>query len=212
MGPTGNISREIEIKLRLESFADYLKLLGFFGEIENEDCHVTGYFDTEDRILAADGWALRVRAENARGLITLKGRSSRTGITAIRDEIEAEIPRSQALEILGLQRDLMTLSHPPVDFVKESWGDLALTKLVHLENLRRKKSFRIADHNYVLELDKTEFSDGSVDYELELELPDESLIETVEYKLRRIFDTLGISFAAQSESKLSRALQRAGLE
>ena len=63
---------EIEIKLQLGSFTDYLKLVGFLGQIESEEHQINGFFDTEDRRLAKGGWAFRVRAEDRRGLITLK--------------------------------------------------------------------------------------------------------------------------------------------
>ena len=211
MGDASGISQEIEIKLHLGSFADYLKLVGFLGQVEHEERHVNGFFDTEDGKLADDGWALRVRVESSRGLITLKSEPSGPGVATVRDEIEAEIPRGETLDILNLRRDVMTLSNIAIDFVKQKWGEITVTKLVHFENTRQKKLFKIGDYNYVLELDKTEFADGTVDYELELELPDESRIEVVEDKLRKIFASLGIPFKLQTESKFLRALKKAGM-
>ncbi len=211
MGDESGINQEIEIKLHLGSFADYLKLVGFLGQVEHEERHVNGFFDTEDRKLAADGWALRVRVESSRGLITLKSKPSGPGVATVRDEIEAEIPRGETLDILNLRKDVMTLSNIAIDFVKQKWGEITVTKLVHFENTRQKKLFKIGDYNYMLELDKTEFVDGTVDYELELELPDESRIEVVEDKLRKIFASLGIPFKLQKESKFLRALKKAGM-
>ncbi len=211
MGAADRISQEIEIKLQLASFTDYLKLIGFLGQVEREEHHVTGFFDTEDRRLAADGWALRVRAEDERGLITLKSETVRPSLAAIRDEVESEITRGQALEVLGLRRDIMTFANEATEFIRERWGDASVSKLVHFENVRQKKPFKIGDYSYVLEIDKTEFSDGSVDYELELELPDQSRIDTVEHHLRKLFESLGIPFVVQTESKLARALKRVGM-
>lgn len=211
MGDASGISQEIEIKLHLGSFADYLKLVGFLGQVEHEERHVNGFFDTEDRKLAADGWALRVRAESDRGLITLKSEPYRPGAAAIRDEIEAEIPRGETLDILNLRKDLMSLSNTTINFVKQKCGEIAVIKLVQFENNRQKKLFKIGDYNYMMELDKTEFADGTVDYELELELPDENRIEVVLDKLRKIFTSLGIPFKLQKESKFLRALRKAGM-
>ena len=211
MGHTGSVDQEIEIKLRLDSFADYLKLLGFLGRVEREEHHTNGFFDTEDRKLAAEGWALRVRAESDRGLVTVKSESSKPGTAVIREEIEAEISRGEALDILNLRRDVMTISNEPINFVKRMCGNVAVTKLVHFENTRQIKPFKIGDYNYMLEIDKTEFTDGSVDYEVELELPDESRIEIVEDKLRKLFVSLGIPFNLQTESKFVRALKKAGM-
>ena len=61
MTPPRNL--EIEIKLQLESFPDYLKLVGFLGPIQDEDHHLNVFFDSSDRRLSKNGAALRLRAE-----------------------------------------------------------------------------------------------------------------------------------------------------
>jgi uncharacterized protein YjbK len=86
-----------------------------------------------------------------------------------------------------------------------------VARLVQFENVRQKKLFKIGDQNYMLEVDKTEFNDGSVDYELELELSDTARLDTIEANLRKLFITLDIPFINQKESKLVRALGRAGI-
>ena len=202
---------EIEIKLKLGSFTDYLKLIGFLGQIESEDHHVNGFFDSEDRQLAGAGWAFRVRAENRRGLVTLKSIPTSSGTAVIRQEIEAEIPRGVALEILKLQLDVLSLDVMPVEFVRGKFPDIGLAKLIQFENVRQKKLFRIGDYNYLLEVDKTEYTDGSVDYELEVELSEPERIGPVENHLRKLFASLQIPFERQIDSKFARALQRARL-
>ena len=86
--PTNNL--EIEIKLRLGSFMDYLKLVGRLSPIDEETQHINGFFDTEDRRLAKGGWALRVRAESHRGLVTIKSIPTEAGMAVVRREIESE--------------------------------------------------------------------------------------------------------------------------
>jgi uncharacterized protein YjbK len=211
MADVDDVHREIEIKLDLESFTNYLKLMGFLGQVEQEDHHINAFFDTEDQQLAKAGWGLRVRAEGARGLVTLKGESISTGPARVRDEIEAEVRRSEAMDILNLRRDIMSFLIPPIDYVRKKWGDIKVAKLAHFESTRQKKPFRFGDYDYILELDKTQFIDGSVDYELELELPDESRIEIVEDKLRKLFASLDIPIKVQTENKLVRALKKAGM-
>jgi len=203
------IGREIEIKLNLGSFTNYLKLMGFLGQTEKEERHLNAFFDSEDRKLSSAGWALRVRAENHRGLVTIKSIAKETGSAFIRQEIEAEISRSEALDALALQIDVMDFPVLPVEYLIEKLGRFDVMILVKFENVRQKKFFKIADYNYLLEIDKTEFGDGSVDYELEVELPDIGRLETVEDHLRRIFDSLAIPFESQGESKFARALKRA---
>ena len=202
---------EIEIKLQLRSFTDYLKLVGFLGQIENEEHQLNGFFDTEDRQLAKAGWAFRVRAENRRGLITIKSISKQAGMAVIRQEIEAEITRGAAMDVLNLHTDPLSLEIMPVQFIMRDFPKIQLAKLIQFNNTRQKKLFRIGDTNYLLELDKSEYSDGSVDYELEVELNDTKQIEVVEDHLRKLFGSLGIPFERQAESKFSRALNRAGL-
>ena len=211
MSENPQISREIEIKLDLGSFTNYLKLIGFLGHIEDEVHHVNCFFDTEDRKLAKAGWALRVRAETKRGLVTIKSISTDSGIASIRQEIETQIDRPVATAIIELQSDIMGLEIMPIQYIKSLIGNVDLARLVKFENIRQRKLFKMDDHNYMLEIDKTEFNDGSVDYEMELELADISRIETIERSLRRVFSSLDIPFARQTESKFARALLRAGI-
>ncbi|PWB67795.1 hypothetical protein C3F09_12785 [candidate division GN15 bacterium] len=200
---------EIEIKLKLESFTDYLKLVGYLGKIESEEQQINGFFDTEDRRLAKGGWALRVRAENKRGLVTLKSIPTQAGAAVIRQEIESEITRGTALDALDLRIDVLSIPVMPVTFVRKEFPDLAVARLIQFQNTRQKKLFRICDYNYLLEIDKTEYNDGSVDYELEVELADSTHIETVESHLHKLFQSLGIRFERQDESKFARALKKA---
>lgn len=205
------MSREIEIKLDLASFMNYLKLIGFLGRIESEDKHINVFFDSEDRQLSKNGWAMRVRAENKRGLVTVKSIPTKEGLAVIRQEIESEIPRGQALEVINLQRDVMSLEVMPVEFIKKKLGELSLMRLVMFENLRQKKVFKMGDSNYLLEVDKTEYNDGSVDYELELELPHIGNLEVIEDHLRKLFHSLDIPFEKQTKSKFHRALVKGGI-
>ncbi len=202
---------EIEIKLELGSFTNYLKLIGFLGAIDREEHHVNGFFDSEDRQLAEAGWVLRIRAENDRGLVTLKSHATRRGAAMVRKEIEEEIRRPLAMEVVNLHLDVLSLAAAPIQFVRGEFPDITLARLVRFNNTRQKKQFRIGDYEYTLEIDKTEFSDGSVDYELEVELQDTSRIEIVEDGLRKLFSSLGILYARQDKSKYERALTRANL-
>jgi len=209
MSKEPNIAREIEIKLDLGSFTNYLKLLGFLGQIEHEEQQQNAFFDTDDRKLAKAGWALRVRVEKKRGLVTIKSIPVKPGLAVVRQEIESEIPRRDAINILNDAMDVMILEVMPIDYIKDKIAKVKVTPLVRFDNLRQKKLFKIDDSSYMLEIDKTEFNDGSSDYELELELSDTSRIDIVEAALRRLFSQLGIPFVKQKESKFARALKKA---
>lgn len=207
MSDSERFTSEIEIKLDLLSFSNYLKLVGFLGRVEDEELHINGFFDTEDRVLSSDGWSLRVRAEEERGLVTLKGPVQEPGMVAVRPELESEIPRAVATHVIELKTDIMTLPAEPIGYVREKYGSLEMVRLAHFNNTRQTKDFRIGDYTYTFEIDKIEFSDGSVDYELEVELPDISRLEIVEDSLRKLFSSLAIPFEAQQQSKFARAMQ-----
>lgn len=200
--------REIEIKLDLGSFTGYLKLVGFLGHIDSEQRLINGFFDSEDRKLEAAGWALRVRAELNRGLITIKGRAIDSSLAVVRRESEAEISRAEALDILNLQTNILDLQIEPTAFINKILSGAEVQCLVRFETCRQKKGFKIGDYQYVLEIDKTQFPDGSVDYELEIELPDLEQLPVIENQMRRMFQSLQIPFRPMAQSKLERALAR----
>jgi inorganic triphosphatase YgiF len=199
---------EIEIKIQLESFTNYLKLIGFLGSIDEEEHQTSAFFDTPDRKLGEKGYGLRVRAESNRGLVTVKSLVSQSDAMAIRHEIESEIDTGRAREVIRGYSDLLEMEVDPVKFITERFSDLSLVKIVQFDNSRQKKKFQIGDYEYILEIDKTEFSDGSVDYELEVELRDQGQFEVVVDRLRKMFQSLGIPFEKQTRSKFERALER----
>lgn len=206
------ISDEIEIKLDLGSFANYLKLIGFLGQIDDEIHQRNCFFDTEDRLLSKSGWAFRVRAEDERGLITVKGKTTEPGLAVVRKEIETDISRDDAIELIELRRDVMSLDVAPVHFVRDTIGDVSLTRLVQFDNTRQCKTFRIGDYEHQLQIDTTRFANGSVNYELELELSRLDQVDAVEQGLRRLFLSLDVPFVRQNETKFKRALESAGLK
>ncbi|MFH1687409.1 MAG: CYTH domain-containing protein [bacterium] len=203
--------REIEIKIDLGSFTNYLKLVGFLGRLDGEVSQRNTFFDTGRQQLMKAGWALRVRVENDRGLLTVKGLHAERGAAMVRREIECEIPRSQAESCVQLDTPIMALDLAPVNLIREVVGDADLVVLTAFNNTRQLKSFRIGESDYRLEIDKTEFADGSCDYEIEVELDSEEPIEAVSRGLRKLLESLDIEFVIQTETKFARALARAGL-
>ena len=206
-----SLNLEIEIKLQLGSFMNYLKLIGFLGSIDAEENQFNGYFDTEDRRLAGAGWALRVRCLDDGGQVTLKGVATPRGTAMIREELEGAIPRQMALDLLNLSREVLGIETPPVAFVKKEFPGATLARLVRFNNTRQKKRFKIGDYFYTLEIDRTEFADGSIDYELEVELDEAGRVEEVQDSLRKLFTSLDIPFIPQEKSKYERALAHARL-
>jgi adenylate cyclase class IV len=206
MATAGNL--EVEIKVQLGSFTDYLKLLGHLGPIEREEHHLNGFFDSAARELSAAGYALRVRATDHGGSVTVKSLVSLHESLAIRKETIGDIDASLARALIAGRADLMSLSNPAIDLVREDFPDLKPVLLLQFRNDRQVKKYRLGDHDLNLEIDKTEFADGSMEYELEIELDNETQFEAVENHLRKMFASLAIPFANQTKSKFERALQR----
>jgi len=199
---------EIEIKIQLESFPDYLKLIGYIGLVDREEHHLNAFFDSSDRKLSAAGYALRVRATDTTGSVTLKSRGSQSEAVAVRQEFIGEIGSGVARAVINGRTDLMCLECKPIAIVREQFPDLEPTLLLRFRNHRQIKRYFLGDSEYDLEIDTTEFADGSIDYELEVELADETESERVLAGLEKIFVSLAIPFLAQTKSKFERALAR----
>ena len=166
------------------------------------------FFDTSDRKLSKAGYALRVRATDESGSITLKSLKSQSDALAVRREGIAEIPAGEARRLIGGHADLMAYNNDPVNEIREAFPGAHPLVLLKFMNVRQVKEYRLADRELLLEIDKTEFADGSVEYELEIELEHESHFEHVREGIRRMFNSLAIPFEAETLSKFERALSR----
>lgn len=206
MMATGNL--EIEIKVQLESFTDYLKLLGYLGPVDREEHHLNAFFDSPERKLGKAGYALRVRSSDQYGSVTLKSLVSQTEALAVRQEMIGDIGSAMARSIIDGHADVMSLDAEPVAFIRKQFPNLKPKLMLKFKNERHVKRYRIGDHEINLEIDRTEFCDGSNEYELEVELSDRSQFETVRNGLAHMFQSLAIPFISQTKSKFERALAR----
>jgi inorganic triphosphatase YgiF len=199
---------EIEIKIQLESFMDYLKLLGYLGPIDRHEHHQNAFFDTPERQLGQAGYALRVRSTESSGSVTLKSLVSQVDALAVRQEIIGEVGAVMARAIIDGHADIMSLNVAPTTFLRTHFPKLAPVMILKFNNERQIKRYRLGEQELDLEIDRTEFSDGSVEYELEIELSDESHYRSVHDSIARIFHSLAIPLTTQTRSKFERALAR----
>ena len=151
---------------------------------------------------------MRIRSAELSGSVTLKSLVSQTDALAVRQEVIGEIGAVMARAIIDGHTDLMSLNVAPITFLRSHFPDLAPVLLLQFRNERHVKRYRLGELELDLEIDCTEFSDGSVEYELEIELSDQSHYQSVRDAVARIFQSLAIPFVIQTRSKFERALAR----
>lgn len=202
---------EIELKLNLVSEENYQRLLSHFEKhIEMSQTNI--FYDTADRLLLKNKWALRLRSENNKGFITAKGVSSKSGAASIRDEIEIEIGSEKVNNIIESPNKIFDYVSSDFDFIKDFIQDAPLVKLVEFNNIRQRIEYAGASgESYLLEIDRTKFQNGRIDYELEVELEDAGKISDAEKAIKRLLESLSIEYQVESKSKFARALEIAGL-
>ncbi len=205
-------SQETEIKVDLAVEENRKKLLAFFpGEkkvLEQENY----FFDTAEGMLSQSGWALRLRLEEERASLTLKGTTSesRAGL-AIRPEISARWDYERARQALaeGISSvEILPLSI--AEMAKLPAGGVKLEKKIHFKNYRVSIPHRMANLDLVLEIDRTEYDNGEVDFELEVEIPDAVLYDSVIEGLESLLRRLEIPLRYHARSKFARALAKVG--
>jgi uncharacterized protein YjbK len=145
-------------------------------------------------------------------VLTLKGRSRHRGSAAIRPELEKALEPEEWKRVFSPDVRLGELW---------DWGDevsflktRALEDLVVLgrfENVRATLRVPLQEEPRVLELDRTVFSDGHVDYEVEMELPppvENDFLNRLEVDLKRFLSRNGVAYGRSPGGKFTRALKR----
>lgn len=204
------LPQEIEIKLDLQKEENYNKLIKRFGLTEKPIRQENYFFDSENMDLSKNGWALRLRVEKDKSSLALKGTTthSSNGL-AIRDEIETIIPDETAQKYAenGLRG-----SNLPDNIIK------IIRPIVNINDLSQRLNFANDRYrvNYsgaidmLFEIDRTEFFDGSIDYELEVELEDQLYYQKALGEISSFLDSVQIVTVFQKQSKFARALKKEG--
>lgn len=202
------LPQEIEIKLDLQKEENYNKLIERFQITKKPARQENYFFDSENMDLSKNGWALRLRIEKDKCSLSLKGTTTQSfGGLAIRDEIEISIPDETAQKYAenGLRGGNLPdeISHIIQPIV--SINDLALR--LHFVNDRYRVNYSGGDIDLLFEIDKTEFADGSIDYELEIELKDQLSYQKALGEVTNFLDSVQIVAVFQKRSKFARALK-----
>lgn len=197
---------EQELKFRIADVRQFQRLLEVLGPVEEVLCQENHYF-TASGTESSSGWTLRLRSWGAQGgqnlsfEFTLKrGRRFRSGYLEA-DELTSPLSSEEArgwLEgVLPASSDWVLA---PLVALREELGVEALRRLGSTRNLRHRCWARSWG---APELDRTEFPDGSVDYELEIETSAPELA-------RQDLEQLGVlrDLELQHQTKYRRFLQR----
>ena len=213
---------EVEIKRLLGDDAAAERFLAALAApVVAEKHQVNNVFDTDRGDLARSNYALRVRTEGSDAFLTAKGPGRAvSATTASRMEAEAAIEEELANELLaGAVEPLCVLRARAADAAyAELWrgidaarGCRPLRATGRFENLRRVIDVTLPGGlELTVELDRTDFPGGRVDNEIEIEVPDEALVDEVESWLDELTSEAGIR-TGPSSPKLARyyaALER----
>lgn len=213
---------EREFKLELQDEHAVERLRAAFGGAPARVLEQTNhFFDTPTRALRAARLALRLRAEDGRWILTLKGpRSEGTGALAGRAEEEFELDAGRARSVLeGRTCALVAFEQGPLGacaLVQAARALAGAETLVHLGAFTNRRTrlgplpLGALPPRVVLELDRTTFPDG-VAHELEAELPAGIVAEALEAELRALFARLALPWrpAGNKAARFFRALDSA---
>ena len=190
---------EQEIKLELSERL-HTEILALLPESADSVSQNNFFFDSPEKRLGQEKWALRLREQGSRFYLTSKGPSHKgRGGVHVRPEIESEVSPDKASEMLrGFSLGSFPLA--PCRCLLEKFGDLAVSCFLTFPNTRICAEWQ----GYTLEFDRTEISD-MVFFELELEAEAET-IDRARKTLRRWFSKNGWPYVPSRKSKLERAL------
>ena len=206
------LPQEIEIKLDLQSEENYNKLIERFGIKVKPARQENYFFDSANMDLSKNGWALRLRVEENKSSLTLKGKAAKSsGGLAIRDEIEVLIPdeTAQKYVINGLKD--ANIPDEIAQIIRPIVNPRDLIQKLYFVNNRYRVNFSGGDIDLLFEIDKTEYADGSIDYELEIELEDQLFYQKALGGITTFLDSVQIVSVFQKHSKFARALKKEDL-
>ena len=193
---------ERELKFKLQDKSDYQKIREYLDkkypyEILHQENY---YYDTVDMSLLENNAVLRVRVEGENAIITFKRQKEKRDGYFISDENEVKGFLCDIKEIIAGKKRIIEICGKIRTYVEE------LTKNKHLKIIGRFKTERCkykVDDMY-LELDRVDFGNNFIDYEIESECDNE---ERVRNFLENLFESLFVHYQLQDKTKYQRYLE-----
>ena len=190
---------ELELKYKLLGESDYNKLRDY---LDNKTSGMllqqrNFYYDTEDMLLIKNNAILRARIENEKVIITFKQQKGKKQGFFISDEIENNVSLEDINRVFSGKIPIIQLCGDNRENVEKLLENKELTLIGTFEN--KRIVYYIDDIK--LELDKVDYGNGIVDYEIETESEDEK-------KVREFLDTLlqslSVRYQLQDKTKYQR--------
>jgi len=205
---------EREFKLRLPGAAHAAVARRFADWPAARVRQTNHFFDTAGGALRAARLALRLREEDGRFALALKGPElPAAGGLAVRAEVERALGAAEARAVLAGERAALDLlAEEGGALVAEARARVAgqpLLRIGGFENERLRlgpRPFPAGAAPVVLELDRTRFPDGTLEHELELELPEGADPAALADALQALCAELGIPFES-APSKAARCFR-----
>lgn len=199
---------EQELKLALERPADLERLLAALPEPRAIIRQFNHYMVCPQGLTAMAKVMVRLRVQErdevTTACLTLKRRVRAQDGVFLSWELEETFPMGDAQTVLGGHQDLMEIPHEGTRWLAQELQVRSLRPQGSLTNVRHVIDYQ----GYILEVDRSEFPDGSVDVEIEIETEDPE-------GARRAVTTLArrkeIPLFEQTLGKYTRVLQRGGL-
>jgi len=203
------LPQEIEIKLDLQNEENYFKIIRRFEIIEKPKRQENIFFDSGNLDLSQNGWALRLRKEKDKSCFTIKGiTADSSGGMAIRDEIEVSISDETAQTYIENGLQLENIPDEIAHIVLPILDTNELFRRLRFVNERYRVNYSTGQTDLIFEIDKTKYADGTIDYELEVELENRLLYQKVLDEISSFLKSLQIDTVFQKQSKFDRALLR----
>lgn len=191
------MNREIELKLLIDKNI-YTNLNQSLQNLKTPIHQHNIFFDTHQNSLRNKKWALRLRHEKEKALLTLKGPSTTSHGVHSRIEIEERIDQEKTIE---LQNGFMKQCLPEQFLIAFDFPTEKLCPFLEFKNHRHFKDFQ----GFTLELDHS-IAYGNELYECEFENTQENLQE-VSGLIQSYFEENHWPYQPNSKNKLGWALE-----
>ena len=208
-------SREIEFKFGVSEKQAFYQLVAHLklpqSVLTEGVTQVNHFFDSPSLCLHKKHFAIRLREEKDKNLLTVKGEKTpppeENSVLSSRVEEEVAVPRQTAVDLLhgriapqqAIRDHFKSKSAPILTMINTACGDQGLVHIGEFRNIRIHLPAVIlpganSSDKLEFELDTSTFPDGSIDHEIEVEIAEHTDAALVESALIELLQQAGIEW------------------